>query len=204
MDIEKNKKETKEKRVDYDDKIRKLEKKIEKLEMKGKGGETRTIESVVGQLIPGLGGIVRALEKSSPEFRRRIAQTDAEIEHRLESGWSIKPRVNYGISIRPLTERKGIKPKSLKKEPEEERVETDAGEPIIDIFEEKDYISVIAELPGIEEKDIETKLKGDALEISAGKYCKTIRLPSVPKSIIERTYNNGILQLKIEREGNAG
>ncbi len=165
--------------------------------------ETSTVESVVGQLIPGLGGIVRALEKSSPEFRRKIAETDAEIEHRLETGWSMKPKVDYGISIRPLTERKNVKLKSMKKEPDEERVETEEREPIIDIFEEKDYISVIAELPGVEEKDIETKLKGDTLEISAGKYCKTIRLPSVPKSIIERAYNNGILQLKIERDGNA-
>ena len=62
---------------------------------------------------------------------------------------------------------------------------------------------MIAELPGVEEKDIETKLKGDTLEISAGKYYKTIKLPSISKSIIERNYNNGILQLKIEREGNA-
>ena len=165
--------------------------------------EISTVESVVGQLIPGLGGIIKALEKSSPEFRKRIAQTDAEIEHRLETGWNNKPKVDYGISIRPLTQRKGFKPKSMKKEPEEERAETEMGEPIIDIFEEKDYISVIAELPGVEEKDIETKLKGDTLEISAGKYYKTIRLPSISKSIIERNYNNGILQLKIEREGNA-
>src|SRR3990172_9707436 len=93
--------------------------------------EISTVESVVGQLIPGLGGIVRALEKSSPEFRRRIAETDAEIEHRLETGWNNKPKVDYGISVRPLAER----------------------EPIIDIFEEKDYFSVIAELPGVEEKD---------------------------------------------------
>ena len=143
------------------------------------------------------------VEKSSPEFRRRIAETDAEIKHRLETGWSSKPDVNYGISIKPLTERKVVMPKSVEKEPEEERVETEEREPIIDIFEEKDYISVIAELPGVEEKDIETKLKEDTLEISAGKYCRTIRLPSVSKSIIDRTYNNGILQLKIEREGNA-
>ncbi len=166
--------------------------------------EANTVESVVGQLIPGLGGIVRALEKSSPEFRRRIAQTDSEIGHRLETGWEAKPDVKYGISVRPLTARKGVTRTSVKKEPEEElKVETEEQEPIIDIFEEKDYISVIAELPGVEEKDIETKLKDNTLEISAGKYCKTVTLPTVPKSIIERNYNNGILQLKIEREGNA-
>ena len=177
-------------------------KKKDKREDEDDEEEISSVESVVGQLIPGLGGIIKALEKSSPEFRRRIAQTDAEIEHRLETGWNNKPKVDYGISIRPLTQRKGFKPKSMKKEPEEERAETEMGEPIIDIFEEKDYISVIAELPGVEEKDIGTRLKDNTLEISAGKYCKTFGLPSVPKSIIERTYNNGILQLKIERKDN--
>jgi HSP20 family molecular chaperone IbpA len=202
MKTEKNKKRTEEKRADYKEKIRKLEKKVEKLEKRGEEEETGTVESVVGQLIPGLGGIVRALEKSSPEFRRRIAETDAEIEHRLETGWGAKPSVEYGISIRPLTERKAAAPKSVKTE--EETGETEKREPIIDIFEEKNHILVIAEFPGVEEKDIETKLKDNTLEISTGKYCKTIRLPPVSKSILERTYKNGILQLKIKREDNAG
>jgi len=214
MADEGKKKDTKEKTESYDEIIRKLEKRIENLEKEGDGKGDRngdeegdaqesTVESVVGQLIPGLGGIVRALEKSSPEFRRRIAQTDVEIEHRLETGWSSKPEVNHGISIRPLTVRKGIRPEVAKKEPDDVKAEAEEREPIIDIFEEKDYISVIAELPGVEKNDIETKLSDSTLEISAGKYRRTIRLPSVPKSIIEKNYNNGILQLKIEREGNA-
>jgi HSP20 family protein len=202
MDTEKNKKDTKKKRVDYEEKIRNLEKKIEEIEKREDGNEISTVEIVVGQLIPGLGGIVRALEKSSPEFRRRIAQTDAEIAHRIETGWSVKPDVNYGYSIRPLTEQKGVTLTGAKKEPDDLIVETEEREPIIDIFEEKEYISVIAELPGVEKKDIGARLKDNTLEISGGKYCKTFVLPSVPKSIIDRTYNNGILQLKIERKDN--
>jgi HSP20 family molecular chaperone IbpA len=153
----------------------------------------------VGQFIPGFGGIVKALEKSSPEFRKRIADTDAQIKHRLESGWSMKPEVTHGISMRPILGRSGIKQKPTQKEPEKEKVETELGEPIIDIFEEKDYISVIAEFPGIEEKVIVTKVKDDTLEICAGKYSKTIKLPYAAKSIVERTWKNGILQLKIKR-----
>ncbi|MBE0427752.1 MAG: Hsp20/alpha crystallin family protein [Nitrospirae bacterium] len=183
------------------EKIRSLEKRIKDLEYqeKEREGESINVESVVGQLIPGLGGIVKALENSSPEFRKRIAQTDAEIKHRLESGWSQKPEVTHGISMRPLSGRRTYVQKTMEKEPEKEKVETELGEPIIDIFEEKDYISVIAELPGVDEKDIEIKIKDDTLEIYAGKYCKTINLPAHSKSIIERTYKNGILQFKIER-----
>jgi len=52
------------------------------------------VENVVGQFIPGLGGIIKALEASSPEFRKKIADTDAEIKHRIDVGWSSKPVVD--------------------------------------------------------------------------------------------------------------
>ena len=60
------------------------------------------VENVVGQFIPGLGGILKALEASSPEFRQRIADTDAEIKHRIDVGWSSKPVVDYHVSTRPI------------------------------------------------------------------------------------------------------
>lgn len=171
-----------------------------KKEKKEEGEGISTVESVVSQFIPGLGGIVKALEKSSPEFRKKIAETDAEIKHRIETGWSSKPRVDYGISIRPLvSERKEAKPKRIEKKPEVRVEAPPEREPIIDVFEEKEHISVIAELPGVEEKELDIKLKDNILEISAGKYSKIITLPSAAKSIIERTYKHGILQLKIER-----
>ncbi len=52
--------------------------------------------------IPGLGGIIKALEQSSPEFRQRISDTDAEIRHRIDVGWSSKPVVDYHVSTRPI------------------------------------------------------------------------------------------------------
>jgi HSP20 family protein len=192
-----NKKEAEE---DYQEKIKK---RVEELE-KEKEQEPGIVESVVGQFIPGLGSIVKNLEKSSPEFRKRIAETDAEIKHRLETGWSSKPRVDYGISARPLVpKQKGAKPEVIKKKPKEVRMEPPEREPIIDVLEEKDYITVIAELPEVDEKDINIKLKDNVLEISAGEYSKMITLPSAPKSIINRKYKYGILQLKIEKEKNA-
>lgn len=171
--------------------------KIKKLEKREKEKEPGIVEGVVSQFIPGLGGIVKALEKSSPEFRKRIAETDAEIKHRIETGWNSEPRVDYGISVKPLV-------KDVEKKREERIEAPPEREPIIDVFEEKEHISVIAELPGVEEKELDIKLKDNILEISAGDYSKIITLPSAARSIIGRTYKHGILQLKIEREGNAG
>lgn len=187
-------------------KIKKPGERVDELEDEHEPG---IIEEVAGQLIPGLGGIVKILEKSSPEFRKRIAQTDEEIKHRIETGWNSKPEVKYGISIGPLASGRSPAMSWKKDDRAEDRAEERAEkpverEPIIDIFEEKEHISVIAELPGVEEKDIGIKLKDNILEISAGKYSKTIKLPSLPGSVIERTYKSGILQLKIERKDDAG
>lgn len=194
MGSEKRKKGAAETEKDREEKIKKLEKRIDELEKK-KEEEPGIVGDVVSQFIPGLGGIVKTLEKSSPEFRKRIAQTDAEIKHRLETGWNGKPEVKYGVSIKPLVPEKEEVP---------EETEAPEKEPIIDVFEEKDYITVIAELPGAEENDIKTELEENFLRISAGGYTKSIALPETAKSIVGRTYKNGILQLKIEKGKHAG
>jgi len=173
--VNKSREGTKETEKEEDEKIRKLEKRIEELEKKEEE-EPGIVDDVVSQFIPGLGGIVKTLEKTSPEFRKRIAQTNAEIKHRLETGWSEKPVIDYGVSIKPLV------PDKEERVPEEEE-EVPEKEPIVDIFEENDYVTVIAEIPGAKEKDIKTELTGNILEISAGGFTKSITLPesSIPR-----------------------
>ena len=210
--VPKDKDEAKEQ---YEERIKQLEKRIGDLEKKdpgkltepgiqvekGFGGDINVeglVDGIVGQFIPGLGGIIKALEKSSPEFRNRIADTDAEIKHRIDVGWSSKPVVDYHISTRPLSSgpRRKTAPREISvKMPEKGPIR----DPIVDVLDGKDYITVIAELPGITEEDLTVQLKGESLEINAGKFNKTVSLPCTPKSIMEKTYKNGILQLKIER-----
>ncbi len=195
MGSEKRKKGASETEIDREEKIKKLEKRIDELEKK-KEEEPSIVGDVVSQFIPGLGSIVKTLEKSSPEFRKRIAETDAEIKHRLETGWNGKPEVKYGVSIKPLVPEREEGIPVVEEAPEKE--------PIVDVFEEKDYVTVIAEIPGAREKDIKTELTGNVLEISAGGFTKNITLPEASRSIIARTYKNGILQLKIEKGKHAG
>lgn len=40
-------------------------------------------------------------------------------------------------------------------------------EPIIDVFDEGDYLMVIVELSGVEESDIHLEIKGDILNLKA-------------------------------------
>ncbi len=77
-------------------------------------------------------------------------------------------------------------------------------EPLIDIFDEEGIVRILAELPGVEEKDIKTKLKGDKLTISAEtpdrSYHKELSLPAPGKaSSLKLKYKNGVLELTIEK-----
>jgi len=180
-----------------EERIARLEKKIEDLEKWPETPAERVsregiMESVVGQFIPGLGSVIKALEGSSPEFRQRIAETDAEIRHRIDVGWSSKPVIDYHVSTRPI--RRGP-PRS-----ESVRLPRTAPtrEPIVDVLEGKDGLTVIAEIPGVSEGDLKLFLDRDALEISAGQFSKKVALPRKAKSIVERSFKNGILQIKLE------
>lgn len=90
-------------------------------------------------------------------------------------------------------------------EGEEGPVVEEKREPLVDVFEEKDKIRVIAELPGVEEKDITLELKEGALTISADtkdrKYHKEISLPApVKPETIKSKYKNGVLEVSIKKE----
>jgi len=92
---------------------------------------------------------------------------------------------------------------NIKKTPEGPKVEEER-EPMTDMFDEKDEIVIIAEMPGIEENDLKIDLKGDILDISAErntrKYHKELLLPAkVEKEKMKVKYNNGILEIRIKK-----
>jgi HSP20 family protein len=188
-----------------EEKIARLEKRIEELEKgSNKPSEDVMVEGIVqngvSQFIPGLGGIIKSLEKSSPEFRQRIADTDAEIKHRIDVGWSSKPVVDYHVSTRPLGHVPGHGPRRAAPRAESVKMPASAPhrQPIVDVMEGKDGITIIAELPGVSEEDLLMNLEGDSLEITAGEFSKKIAMPRAAKSIIEKSFKNGILQLKLD------
>lgn len=182
---------------DLEKRLEALQEKIDR-ELKGAHGEVEersVVGEVVGQFIPGLGGIIKALERSSPEFRKRIAETDEEIKHRIDVGWSSKPVIDYNISTRTLGGGGARRPRARTPEIKVPVKGVDR-EPIVDILVEKDHIAIIAEVPGVDEKDLEVDLAGNTLEIRAGEFLKRIELP-MTGTIKERTFKNGILHLKI-------
>ena len=74
-------------------------------------------------------------------------------------------------------------------------------EPVVDLFEEKDHLLIVAELPGIRAADVKLEVKDDVLTITAAKgdkkYRKEVLLPgSYPKAKMRLSCNNGVLEIK--------
>lgn len=77
-------------------------------------------------------------------------------------------------------------------------------EPLVDVFDEEDSIRVVAELPGVEKDDINLELAEDLLTIRVDtptrKYYKEVKLPTaVEKEVVESTYRNAILEVKLKK-----
>jgi len=159
----------------------------------------------IGKMILGLGGLIKGLEKS-PAFKERLKEVDKELEHKLKSTplkrsgersthmsgrWKLRPlRRGSSGGTRPVEKREPSPP------PPQERP--------ADIFDEQDHIKVIAEIPGAEVKDIKVNLQDDILIISVDipnrKYHQELKLPCSPKGKLEKSYKNGILEIKIIKQ----
>ncbi|MFQ6135034.1 MAG: Hsp20/alpha crystallin family protein, partial [Nitrososphaerales archaeon] len=93
-----------------------------------------------------------------------------------------------------------IKPSLRGREPVEL---SDKREPLVDVFDEKDTVRVIAELPGVEKEDINLAVEGKTLTVSvdaARKYYKKVDLPAeVDAEGTQASYKNGILEVILKK-----
>ena len=78
-------------------------------------------------------------------------------------------------------------------------------EPLTDVIEGKDEISVTLEIPGVEKEDIDLQVTKNKLKINVDtphrKYHKEVDLPSpVKPKTTDATYKNGVLDIVIKKE----
>jgi len=79
-------------------------------------------------------------------------------------------------------------------------------EPLVDVINSDDGISVIAELPGVDKADIGLKADAESLSIKVDtedrKYAKELRMPEeIDPDNIKASYKNGILEVKLKPVG---
>lgn len=154
----------------------------------------------------GLGGIFKNIEKlidlaGSLEGNKAInKEGEIDLSH-IKSGM----RGVYGFTVKtatggsPKVETFGnIKKTSHGPEINEER------EPITDVYDEKDSLIIIAEMPGVDYEDIKIELKDDIIDINAfgksKKYRKELLLNNVyVKDNMSYKYNNGMLEIILKK-----
>ncbi len=79
-------------------------------------------------------------------------------------------------------------------------------EPLTDIIEADEKVHVTIEIPGVEKKDIDLKVRGGQLVISVDteshRYYKEVELPCMVNiSTTKATYNNGVLDVTLDKAG---
>ena len=183
------------------------EKKIRDLEEgEAPEGTAASILKGLGGIIPGLGGLVKGLEKSEA-FRERLEAIDKELEVRLKS--EPLKRTEGGVSSFQSGFSRGTRPRvvpSTKRQATSQvkREVVTSKEPPVDVFDEETHLRVLAELPGVGEKDIKVTLRETQLIISTDtpthKYYKEITLPCTPRGQMDKSYRNGVLELILQKE----
>lgn len=154
----------------------------------------------------GLGGIFKGLGSLIDMASELSEKYPSEIKREGQIGDDKGFKAVYGFSVRmggaagkPIIESFGnVHDKEDKKGP----VVDEVREPMVDIFDEGEFFLVVAEMPGVNEADINHEVKGDILIIFAQtgdrKYSKEVLLPaSVDESKATRSYKNGILEVKL-------
>ena len=149
-----------------------------------------------GALFKGLGNLIDLASKLSEEG----VDKKGEI-----SGLPKGARGVYGVSIRTMAGKPVIETFGNIRETAKGPVVEEVREPIVDVFDEKDYIRLIAELPGVSEDKIKIEVTGDILNFTASdtdkKYAKEVLLPSkVNPQSLKTTYKNGMLEITLEKE----
>jgi len=76
--------------------------------------------------------------------------------------------------------------------------------PLIDILQEKDWITIVAQLAGFNKETLKINVTDQKLTLSAKakdrRYYKSLNLPKVViPNIVHTTYKNGVLEIKLKK-----
>ena len=185
------------------------------------------LNDVSGLLDAGFGifGVSNKAKNVHGEKSKGLIEIVNDLAKLAEKSETYQKRINIGkggvidvhVSSRPIRESHATTPTSSLNitRPNREALKTRTTlpstvesikerEPIVDVFEEDEYLQVMAELPGVEENAIKLEVKGNILTISTDTsvrtYYKEVELPTpVEKNVVESRYRNGILEVKLRK-----
>ncbi len=144
--------------------------------------------------------LLEEMERKNEKMRNVSGETKGPFDSKAAYGYTVKLgiekndfpfRRGFHPRPRPLTHVRSIRSKNV------------AAEPVIDVFDEDDCISVVAQMPCVKEEDIDLKIIDNILTITArtpeGDIERDISV-SDGSDIKEASFKNGILEIKIKKE----
>ena len=171
----------------------------ERKERRSAAQERGNFDLGLGGIFKGLGSLLELaaeLADKAPTEMRQTGQGGAPGDKGFQAVYGFTVKVGGGG--RPTVEHFG----NVREQEGRGPVVDEVREPLVDIFDEGDFLLVVAELAGVAEKDITYDIQQDILTISGQtgdrKYFKEMLLPSaVQKERSTSSYKHGILELKL-------
>jgi len=150
----------------------------------------------LGGIFKGIGSLIDLasdLAEKSPSEMVQEGQIGDDKGVNAVYGFSVK----LGGGARPTVQQFG----NVREEAQGPVVD-EVREPMVDTFDEGDFILVVAEMPGVDESDTKYEIKGDILILSGEtgdrKYYKELLLPSpIDEEKTSYSNRNGIVELKL-------
>ena len=154
-----------------------------------------------GGLFKGLGNLIELAGKLAEEGE--ALKKEGEFTFKTPSGK--QGHGVFGVSVRTLESGKSVFETfgNIKRTPKGPVVE-EVREPLVDVFDEKGSIRLIAELPGVNQEEISVDVRGDILNLKAEgkerKYAKEILLPAkVKPESLQKNFRNGVLEITLQK-----
>ena len=189
---------------------------MQKKESKKKGEKPEIDLDIGGKGL--LGGFLKGLS-SLIDLADKVSQEGGEIQKGGEFGVKGQKDVTgvYGFTIRTMTGPGGVarpvvrpfgdiaKIKVEKEAKPKGPIVEEAREPFVDLFDEGNFIRLVAEMPGVAEANIVCEIQGDdVIQISTTgkkKYSKELLLPTkVDAGSLVRNHTNGVLEIKLRKK----
>lgn len=153
----------------------------------------------LGGLFKGMGSLLDVLSRMVEEGGEEASRTGTveAMGGKVQGVYGLSVRL--GLDGKPVVERFGNI-----RETASGAVVAETREPVVDVLDEGDHILVIAEMPGVEEKDIRVRVNGDIVEIAAAtgdrRYQREVLLPAaVAPEKVETSYRNGVLKVDLTK-----